>query len=88
MLAAQLVLADQAPPLAWTTNIGARLFAVDAQTNLYANAGGMVIKLSADGQPLQTNAICPLPGLAQRDSPGNFYFTGSFDGTQDFGGSL
>jgi len=86
ILAAQLGIADQAPGLTWTTNIGARLFAVDAQTNLYANAGGRVIKLNADGQPLQTNAVCPLPGLAQRDSAGDFYFTGSFDGTQDFGG--
>src|SRR5438034_1108428 len=76
----------QAPGLLWTTNIGARVFAVDAQTNVYANAGGTVITLSSAGQPLQTNTICPLPGVAQRDSAGNFYFAGSFDGTQDFGG--
>jgi len=76
----------QAPGLLWATNIGARVFAVDAQTNLYANAGGLVFKLSSAGQPLQTNAVCPIPGVAQRDSAGNFYFAGSFDGTQDFGG--
>jgi hypothetical protein len=76
----------QAPPLAWTANVGARLFAVDSQTNVYANAGGTVVELTSTGVPVQTNAMCPLPGVAQRDSSGNFYFAGSFDGTQDFGG--
>ena len=76
----------QPPALLWRTNIGANLFAVDQQTNIYANAGGTVIKLNGDGVPLQTNAICPLPGAAQRDAAGNFFFAGSFDGTQDFGG--
>jgi hypothetical protein len=76
----------QPPALLWRTNIGANLFAVDQQTNIYANAGGTLIKLNGDGVPLQTNAICPLPGAAQRDAAGNFFFAGSFDGTQDFGG--
>jgi len=75
-----------APGLAWGTNLGARVFSVDAQTNVYANAGGTVFKLTSDGTPLQTNAICPLPGVAKRDDAGNYYFAGSFDGTQDFGG--
>jgi hypothetical protein len=76
----------QAPGLLWTTDVGARLFAVDDQTNLYANLGGKVIVLSSAGVPLGTNTICPLKGVAQRDSSGNFYFAGNFDGTQDFGG--
>jgi len=76
----------QAPALLWHTNVGANLFAVDEQTNLYANTGGTVIKLNGNGVPLQTNAICPLPGAVQRDAAGNFFFAGSFDGTQDFGG--
>ncbi len=76
----------QAPGLTWATNLGARVFAVDAQTNVYASASNNVIMLSAAGVPLQTNTICPLPGLAQRDAAGDFYFAGSFDGTNDFGG--
>ncbi len=76
----------QAPGLLWRTNIGVRLFSVDAQTNVYANAGGTVIRLSGEGVPLQTIPACPIPGFAERDSSGNFYFTGNFDGTQDFGG--
>ena len=76
----------QAPTLAWSTNVGARLFAVDGQTNVYANAGGSVLVLNGNGAVLQSNSICPVPGLARRDSAGNYYFSGSFDGTQDFGG--
>ena len=38
------------------------------------------------GSAAQTNAICPIPGFAQRDTSGNYYFAGSFDGTQNFGG--
>src|SRR5688572_12119094 len=57
----------QAPGLLWSTNIGARLFAVDSQTNAYANAGGTVIVLTGNGVPLQTNSVCPRPGLALRD---------------------
>ena len=77
----------QAPGLLWTTNIGARVFAVDAQTNVYANAGSTVITVSPSGVPFQTNTICPVAAsYAQRDLAGNFYFAGTFDGTQDFGG--
>src|SRR5437763_1191866 len=76
----------QAPGLLWSTNVGGRLFAVDAQTNAYAAAGTNVILINKSGQPFQTNSFCPVPGVAQRDSSGNFYFAGSFDGTQDFGG--
>ncbi len=36
----------QSPAILWSTNIGARVFAVDAQTNVYANVGGSVIKLT------------------------------------------
>jgi hypothetical protein len=70
----------------WTNTLGARVFAVDDQTNVYANAAGAVIIVSGAGQPLQTNRICPLPSIAQRDAAGNYLFAGSFDGTQDFGG--
>jgi hypothetical protein len=77
----------QAPSLLWTTNIGARVFAVDSQTNVYANVGSTVIRLSSTGVPFQANTICPVAAsYAQRDSAGNFYFAGTFDGTQDFGG--
>jgi hypothetical protein len=76
----------QAPGLLWSTGVGGRLFAVDAQTNAYAAAGTDVIVIDRSGHAFQTNSFCPLPGLIQRDSSGNFYFGGSFDGTQDFGG--
>lgn len=76
----------QAPALLWTTNIGATLFAVDNQTNVYANVGTNVIKLSPSGDVIQTNSICPKPGVAQMDAAGNYYFAGNFDGTQNFGG--
>ena len=74
------------PGLLWSTNLAANLFAVDEQTNVYASVGGSVIKLNGNGLPLQTNTICPIPGIAQRDAFGNYYFAGNFDGTQDFGG--
>jgi hypothetical protein len=76
----------QAPGLLWSTKISANLFAVDEQTNLYANRGGDVIVLNGSGVPQQTNTICPLPGLAGRDSAGNYLYTGLLDGTQNFGG--
>jgi Divergent InlB B-repeat domain/Immunoglobulin domain/Chitobiase/beta-hexosaminidase C-terminal domain len=76
----------QAPGLQWTINLGATPFAVDAQTNVYANAGGKVIVINSAGIPLATNAICPLPGLAASDAASNYYFAGSFVATQDFGG--
>src|SRR5258707_6761786 len=80
----------QAPGILWTTNLAATLFAVDAQTNVYANIGGSVITLASAGTPTQTNTICPVtspaPTIARRDDSGNFYFLGNFDGTQDFGG--
>jgi hypothetical protein len=87
----------QAPALLWTTNIGATLFAVDADANAYANAGGAVIQLKSDGTILRTDSICPRSGIAIRDAAGNFYFAGllpghSYNGSdtafdpQDFGG--
>jgi len=66
----------EASSLLWATNISPTAFAVDAQTNVCANAGGTVIKLSPSGIPLQTNAICPRPGLAARAANGSYYFTG------------
>ncbi|TAL01165.1 MAG: hypothetical protein EPO07_08735 [Verrucomicrobia bacterium] len=77
----------QAPGLAWTTNIGAQAFAVDVQSNIFALHGGSVVRITAGGSVLETNAFCPIPAAyAQRDSAGSYYFTGSFDGTQNFGG--
>ncbi len=76
----------QAPVLLWSTNIGATLFAVDNQTNSYARVGGSVIVINPSGIPVSTNVICPIPGVAQRDALGNYYFAGNFEGTQNFGG--
>src|SRR5207249_11914546 len=80
----------QAPGLLWAPNVGARVFAVDAQTNAYVNAGGTVFVISGAGAPLSTNTICPVTGraatIARRDDSGSFYFLGNFDGTQNFGG--
>jgi hypothetical protein len=77
----------QAPGLLWQTNVGARLFAVDPQTNVYANLAGTIIQMSGDGVPLQTNVLCSLTNcIARLDNLGNFHLSGSFDGTQDFGG--
>ena len=80
----------QAPALLWHTNVGASLFAVDEQTNLYANTGGTVIKLNGDGVPLETNTFSQFPGMMQRDADGNFYLAGVvpafFNGTfYDYG---
>jgi hypothetical protein len=85
-------LCAQAPALLWRTNINANVFAVDDQTNVYANANGVVITLDSGGHPFATNTICPVPslqpGFAKRDAAGNFYFGGTFDGTNDFGGTV
>src|SRR3990172_6933329 len=71
----------QAPPLLCSTNLGAQVFAVDEQTNVYAQAGGAVVKLSGSGVPLQTNVLSLLPGTARRDAAGNFYYAGVYPGT-------
>jgi hypothetical protein len=80
----------QAPNLVWTANVGGSIFAVDDQTNVYVNVGTNVIKLGGNGLPVQTNGVCPVPslspGYARLDAAGNYYFAGTFDGTNDFGG--
>jgi hypothetical protein len=76
----------QAPGLLWRTRVGGRAFAVDNQTNVYVGVSSNVITVTGDGVPFATNTICPLGGVAQRDAEGNYYFGGSFDGTQNFGG--
>jgi hypothetical protein len=81
-----LALHGQAPSLVWTTNIGAALFAIDAQANVYANSNGTVVQLDSSGALVATTTACPLPSVAQRDPVGNYLFAGSFDGTQNFGG--
>jgi hypothetical protein len=78
--------AEAQPALSWSTNVNARLFSVDAQQNAYATFNGQIVRISGAGAALTTNAVCPLPSVAQRDSQGNFLFAGNFDGTQDFGG--
>jgi hypothetical protein len=82
----------QAPPVLWRTNVNAMLFAIDSQTNVYANTNGSVITLNSFGVPFKTNSFCPVPsiapGFALRDFSGNFYFAGNFDGTNDFGGKV
>ncbi len=76
----------QAPGLLWTASTGGKLFGVDAQA-AYVSAGTNVIKLNLlTGEALQTNSLCPLPGVARLDASGNYYFAGNFDGTQNFGG--
>jgi len=59
----------QAPAILWSTNLGAFVFGVDSQTNVYATASswiangfgttgsGRVIVLDRDGQVLQTNNV-------------------------------
>src|SRR5581483_933373 len=76
----------QAPSLIWSNSLAAKIFAIDAQTNLYATASNIVYTINGAGAVVQSNAFCPLPAVAQRDNAGNFYFAGSFDGLQDFGG--
>jgi Divergent InlB B-repeat domain/Chitobiase/beta-hexosaminidase C-terminal domain len=67
----------QAPALLWATNVGAaHLVAVDQTTNVYVSTNGTVIQLNSSGVPIQTNIVNQGPGLAQRDSDGNFYFAG------------
>jgi hypothetical protein len=77
------------PSLTYTPYVGARVFAVDGQTNVYANAGGTVFKFNGDGVPLQTNQPCPAgtaASQAQRDAAGNFCFTGTYNPPVNFGG--
>src|SRR2546421_297362 len=70
----------QAPALLWSTNVGARVFAVDNQTNVYCQAGGNVIMVTGAGVPAQTNPLSSYPGIANRDSDGNLYYTGNYPG--------
>ncbi len=77
----------QSPPgLQWANNLGATLFATDTSGNVYAYTNGAVEILNSSGVLVQSNTICPIPGQALRDAAGNYYFAGSFAGTQDFGG--
>ena len=59
----------QAPALSWSTNAGATLIGIDAQTNLYAELNSdreSIVKLDSAGNTLSTNKISPsLAGLAR-----------------------
>jgi hypothetical protein len=75
----------QSPGLLWSTNLGAIVFAVDDQTNSYAKAGTNIIRISAAGEALSTNALSSYPGVALRDAAGNFYYGGHYPGTNNGG---
>src|SRR5713101_2689761 len=75
----------QAPALLWTTNVGAMVFAIDSQTNVYASAANVVMKISPAGEVLQSISVTNRLGLAQRDSAGNLYHAGTYAGS--FNGS-
>src|SRR5258708_3059555 len=67
----------QAPPLLWTTNIGAQVFGVDSQTNVYAFGPGKIYILDRAGTVHQTNIVGIAEGqgarMAQLDpSTGNY----------------
>ena len=78
----------QAPAVLWSTNVGASVFAVDAQTNVYAFKVGSVLDINGSGVLISSNLVCPAPGVVEagRDAAGNLYFAGNFSQTQDFGG--
>ena len=58
---------EDAPGLLWSTNVGARAFAVDTAGNSYASTNGNVIVIDANGGIVGTNTICPKPGIMARD---------------------
>ena len=84
-LVGQSAVFAQAPNLLWETNVAARVFAIDNQTNVYASASNLVIKLSPAGSVLQTLTLTNRPGIAQRDASGNYYFAATYPGS--FNGS-
>jgi hypothetical protein len=81
---AHSILHAAAPAIQWTTqlNTGAKVFAVDAGTNVYVQDGTNVIELNGDGVPVTTIPL-PAPGplLVKRDSAGNLYYAGTNAGT-------
>lgn len=73
----------QPPSVLWRTNIGAQLFAVDDQTNVYANINGTVIVLNSAAVPVETNVLSSATGIVRRDADGDFYFLGLNSGTNE-----
>jgi hypothetical protein len=67
----------QAPTFLWRTNINARVLAVDAQTNVYANNGTLITVLNSAGVPIRSNAFYVPATATQRDVSGNYYFAGN-----------
>jgi hypothetical protein len=76
----------QAPALLWATNVGARVFSIDNQTNVYAGVSGSVVKISPVGDLLQTISLTNRPGMPQRDSAGNLYYAGIYPGYYNLSG--
>src|ERR1051326_566696 len=70
-----------------SNNVFGQVFAVDDQTNVYVNANGPIVILNAAGTVIQSNTICPVPALTQRDATGNYYFFGNYTAPRDFGGT-
>ena len=57
-----------APSLQWTNNVGARVFAIDAQTNVFASASNAVLKINPAGSVVLTLLLTNRPGMTQRDA--------------------
>ena len=81
-LAVCLPATAQPPGVLWSTNIHAQVFAVDNQTNVYADAGGIIITLNGAGVPVQTNVLTTHPGAAARDASGYFYYSAAYSTQQ------
>src|SRR6266446_5008875 len=56
----------QAPPLLWTTNIGAQVFGVESQTNVYAFGPGKIFILDRTGTVQRTNIVGIVEGQGTR----------------------
>jgi hypothetical protein len=75
--------------MAWSTNVGATLIGSDVQTNSYAELNSeSIVTINSTGAALQTNHMCPFPGLARRDAAGNFYFAGTINPPVNFGSGI
>src|SRR5882672_5427811 len=77
----------QAPAVLWTTNIGAQVFGVDKQTNVYAFGDGKAFILDGAGKVQRTNTVGIAEGsqlyhAAQLDPvSGDYYYAGVYPAT-------